>query len=78
MAKISQGKKLLDFLKSAEKTGVTSLDIIKRCKIVNTTGRISDLRKDGHIIECRRENNRYNQKHLFRFFYVGQRMSKHA
>jgi hypothetical protein len=34
--------------------GCSSLDIIRDCMVLNTTGRISDARKEGHLIDCRR------------------------
>lgn len=34
--------------------GASSLDIVNDCRILNTTGRISDARREGHVIDCRR------------------------
>jgi hypothetical protein len=55
--------RLFNFLRSNKKQGVSSLDIIKQCKIVNTTGRISDLRKKGCIIEAKKICN------IWKFFF---------
>ena len=49
----TQTARLLRYLE--EHPGATSLDITINLRIVNVTGRVSDLRKEGHNIECRRE-----------------------
>lgn len=48
--KKSQCEVLLKYLITRGSMGATALDIIRDCHIVNTTARISDLRKLGHII----------------------------
>jgi hypothetical protein len=37
--------------------GASSLEIVRDLSIVNTTGRISDLRAAGNIVECRRRTD---------------------
>jgi hypothetical protein len=49
---MTQTARLLDYL--ANHPGATSLEITLALGIVNVTGRISDLRKEGHRIECRK------------------------
>lgn len=49
---MTQTERLLDFLTYND--DVSSLDIIRGLGIVNTTGRISDLRSQGHVIEARK------------------------
>jgi hypothetical protein len=34
--------------------GATSLEVTMACGIVNVTGRVSDAREEGHLIDCRR------------------------
>ena len=48
----TQTERLLHYL--SINPGATSLDIVQVCGILNTTGRISDLRAQGHDIVCRR------------------------
>jgi hypothetical protein len=46
----TQSERLLAFLKS--NPGASSLEITLATRIVNVTGRVSDLRAAGHRIEC--------------------------
>lgn len=52
-----QAMRLLRYLR--DNPGASSLDIIRELRIVNTTGRISDLRRAGYVIECRRRPDGY-------------------
>lgn len=71
---MSQLNDLLWYLKQRGEHGATSLDIIRDCHIVNTTGRISELReqlrKVGKAIECRKEKVNGKVKPIFKFYYV--------
>lgn len=49
---MSQTDRLIRYLR--EHDGATSLDITLALAIVNVTGRISDARAEGHVIECRK------------------------
>lgn len=49
---MTQTDRLLGYLR--DHAGATSLDIVRECGIINTTGRISDLRANGHIVHCRK------------------------
>ena len=51
-----QADRLLHYLRL--NPGASSLDIIRDLGVVNTTGRISDLRARGHVIDCRRRADR--------------------
>ena len=44
--------------------GLTSLDIVQELHIINTTGRVSDLRARGHRIDCVRDERGYFVFHL--------------
>ena len=55
---MSQIDRLLHYLRL--NPGASSLDIIRDLDVVNTTGRISDLRARGHVIECRRRADKYD------------------
>lgn len=46
----TQVERLLSFLKA--NPGVSSLEITLATRIVNVTGRVSDLRAAGHRVEC--------------------------
>jgi hypothetical protein len=48
--KQTQAERLLIWLR--QNPGSSSLDITLALRIVNTTGRISDLRAAGHVIDC--------------------------
>jgi hypothetical protein len=48
----TQTERLLHFLTVSP--GASSLEIVQTCGIINTTGRISDLRAAGHDIVCKR------------------------
>lgn len=52
----TQVARLLDYLRTHP--GASSLEITKALDIVNVTGRISDLRDQGHTIDCRKERGR--------------------
>lgn len=39
--------------------GSTSWDITVAIGCVNVTGRVSDARAEGHVIDCRREGGRF-------------------
>jgi len=47
----SQADRLVRFLR--EHPGSTSLEITYALQLVNVTGRVSDARADGYVIECR-------------------------
>jgi hypothetical protein len=49
---VTQTDRLVRYLR--EHDGATSLEITLACGIVNVTGRISDARAAGTIIECRK------------------------
>lgn len=55
MKKPTQVDRLLIFL--ANNPGASSLDITLATSIVNVTGRVSDARKAGHAIECRKRDD---------------------
>lgn len=48
---MSQTQRLLAWLRA--NPGASSLEITIALKIVNVTGRVSDLRASGHVIDCR-------------------------
>lgn len=54
---MTQTQRLVAYL--TEHPGATSMDLMQYLRIVNTTGRISDARKEGHVIECVREDGRF-------------------
>lgn len=47
-----QAARLLRWLR--EHPGSTSLEITQALSIVNVTGRVSDLRKAGYLVDCRK------------------------
>lgn len=47
-----QPARLLRYLR--EHPGASSLEVTIACGIVNVTGRVSDLRAAGHVVDCRR------------------------
>lgn len=50
-----QPARLLRWLR--DHPGATSLEITQALYVVNVTGRVSDLRKAGYRIDCRRDPN---------------------
>jgi hypothetical protein len=51
-----QAARLLRWLR--EHQGASSLEVTAALSIVNVTGRVSDLRAAGYIIECRKGHDR--------------------
>lgn len=51
-----QAMRLLRWLRS--NPGASSLEITEALRLVNVTGRISDLRAAGYVIECRTDPER--------------------
>ena len=49
---MTQTERLIRFLRSHPQA--TSLEITLACEIVNVTGRVSDARAQGYVIECER------------------------
>lgn len=49
----TQTERLLTYLR--QNPGISSLEITLALRIVNVTGRISDLRAAGHVIDCRED-----------------------
>lgn len=49
----SQSARLLRWLR--ENPGASSLDITLALRIINVTGRVSDLRAAGYVIDCRKD-----------------------
>ena len=60
---MTQTERLLNYLRS--RPGCSSLEIVQDLRIINTTGRISDLRKAGHVIEAQRD-----KRGVYRFWLV--------
>ena len=60
--KETQPERLLRYLRA--NPGASSLEIVRDCLIVNTTGRISDLRAAGHRIDCRKRKDGYDGFYL--------------
>jgi hypothetical protein len=52
---LTQTERLLAFLKG--NPGASSLEITLATRIVNVTGRVSDLRAAGHRIECVKDDD---------------------
>lgn len=52
---MNQQTRLLDYLR--EHPGCSSLDIVRDLRILNTTGRISDLRGEGHTVAAWRDTD---------------------
>lgn len=62
----SQTQKILELLQQSPEGSVTNVDLQRIA--FNYTMRISELRKEGHII-----NSEYFKTGVFRYFYNGQR-----
>ena len=62
---MTQTDRLVTYLRTHP--GATSLDIVRDVHIINTTGRVSDARKEGHVIDCRRD-----ERGLHRYYLVEQ------
>jgi hypothetical protein len=62
-ARGTQSERLLAYLKS--NPGASSLEITLATRIVNVTGRISDLRAAGHRIDCVMD-----ERHVARYVVV--------
>ena len=60
--KRTQTQRLLDYLQTHP--GASSLEITTACYIVNMTGRVSDLRAQGHRIEDRRGRDGVHRYYL--------------
>ena len=58
----TQSARLLDWLR--HHPGVSSLDITLALRIVNVTGRVSDLRAAGYVIECRQDTKGVDRYYL--------------
>ena len=51
---MTQTQRLIDFLRAFP--GSTSLEITLATSLVNVTGRVSDARAAGYVIECRKRD----------------------
>lgn len=58
----TQAARILDHLRSHP--GACSWELTRDLHVVNTTGRISDLRRIGHRIECRRDDQGVDRYYL--------------
>ena len=47
---MNQQDRLVEYLRA--NPGASSLDIIRDLRLINTTGRISDARREGHVIDA--------------------------
>ena len=54
----TQSERLLRWLRA--NPGASSLEMTLALNIVNTTGRISDLRAAGYVIDCRKRPDGYD------------------
>lgn len=61
-----QAARLLRWLR--DHPGSSSLDVTRALLIVNVTGRISDIRRAGYLVECRKDGDRVD-----RYFVVEPR-----
>jgi hypothetical protein len=52
---MTQSRRLLAYLRA--NPGATSLEITLALSLVNVTGRVSDLRAAGYVVECRRRTD---------------------
>jgi len=50
---VTQTTRLLDYLRA--NPGASSLEITNALRIVNVTGRVSDLREAGYVVLCIRD-----------------------
>ena len=60
--KPTQTQRLLNWLR--HNPGQSSIEITMALRIVNVTGRVSDLRAAGHIIECRQDKQGVDRYYL--------------
>lgn len=58
----TQAARLLAYLRA--NPGVSSLDITLALRIVNVTGRVSDLRAAGHNVVCAKGKDGVDRYHL--------------
>ena len=73
---MSQCKALLSALKNAGNRGITTVQILRKTFIPNYTGRISDLRKEGHlIIKEPIKGKRYYRYYLLKGKHNGKRVN---
>ncbi|MDL2342349.1 MAG: helix-turn-helix domain-containing protein [Patescibacteria group bacterium] len=63
---LSQRTRMLNLLKNAPTGTVTNVDLMRIAG--NYTMRISELRKDGHVIQ-----SEYERPGVWRYFYKGKR-----
>ena len=64
---MTQNERLLDALTRAGTRGATSWELTVPNRIMNLTGRISDLRKQGHQVECWRQADSESGAQVFRY-----------
>ena len=64
---MTQNERLLDALTRAGTRGATSWELTVPNRIMNLTGRISDLRKQGHQVDCEREADSPDGAQVFRY-----------
>jgi hypothetical protein len=65
--KPTQAQRLLDYLAQVGERGASSMDVIENLHIVNVTGRIDDIRKQGYTVICKR-----NLLGIFTFYLINQ------
>lgn len=65
-----QAARLLRWLRDHQ--GASSLEITAALSLVNVTGRVSDLRAAGYIVECRKGSDRRDR------YFVSEREARPA
>jgi hypothetical protein len=65
MDNMPQTDKLAFYLNHLAPGGASSMEIMNNLHIINVTGRISDLRKQGYTIVCKR-----NKQGVFVFYMI--------
>lgn len=71
-------KAVAEVLYKAGKRGITGWPLMHRAECMNITGRISDLRRRGFWIICRRDGRSRRGKTLYRYWLCGSPKPKAA
>lgn len=63
-------QRLYSFLTGRGSVGATSMEIVQHCNIMNPGCSISELKRNGIIIDCRPEGATEDKRRKFRYTFV--------
>jgi hypothetical protein len=66
-------RRVLNSLKEAGKDGLTSWQIVQKASVVSPATCVSELRKNGFIVDCELERTMSGGSRIYRYIFKGKK-----